>query len=179
MRRYVTLLALLVIVGCNPRPMHPSRATATPGATPTSGVPPLHFVGKGSPGRPIHIVQTRGNLTLYEIYARSLEGTQAAGATTSRLHDARVIFFDRNGGKVYATAPIAIVDQKTDKVTLEQRVHTTSSSGLVLDCDTLTVNRGTDELHGEGHVVMTNSQGLHATGDRIDSNLSFTRVRLQ
>ncbi|MHB8461047.1 MAG: hypothetical protein ACYDA1_00220 [Vulcanimicrobiaceae bacterium] len=174
------MLITLALIGCNPRPQRaPSAVSPTPSPSATSGVPPLHFVGKGTTDRPIHIVQTRGTRTLYEIFARSLEGTQIAGAATSRLHDARIIFHDGHGGRLIATAPIAIVDQLKDEIQLQGRVHTVNSTGLVLDCDTLIVNRGTDHLRGEGHVVMTDPKGLHATGNRVDSNLSFTKVRLQ
>ncbi len=181
MRRWVgCIVVVLAFVGCNPKPARsPVAVSPSPTASATGGVPPLHFVGKGTADRPIHIVQTRGTRTLYEIFARSLEGTQVAGAATSRLHNARIIFHDGHGGRLIATAPTAIVDQLKDEIELQGRVHTVSSTGLVLDCDTLIVNRGTDHLRGEGHVVMTDPKGLHATGNRVDSNLSFTKVRLQ
>ena len=78
-----------------------------------------------------------------------------------------------------AQAPTATIDQATGIVGLEGGVHARNSKGVTLQCDRLTYDHTTEMLHGEGHVIITDPDGLRATGNRFDSNVALTNARMQ
>jgi lipopolysaccharide assembly outer membrane protein LptD (OstA) len=78
-----------------------------------------------------------------------------------------------------ATAPQAIIDENTNSVTLVDGVHARTSTGMTLQCQTLTYDRLTAMLHGNGNVVIVDPKGFRGTGSSFDSDISLTHMRMQ
>lgn len=173
------VVVAMACAACNPTTPESKHAVSQPSARASAALPPLHFTGHGTARHPIRIVQLDGKRTLYELLAHRLTGSESAKATISYLDDVQITFFARNGSQLRAKAPHATVDEGAGTLTLLGGVHARTATGLLLQCDTLRYSRGANALHGEGHVVMTDPQGLRATGTRFDSDLSFTNVRMR
>jgi len=173
-------MAAAVLTACNPQPPHaPSKATAGPTPTPTESSVPLHITGKGTKQRPIRIVQARGNLRQYELLARTYESNGAQGTARATFSNVHVTFYGQGGSKLVADAPRALVDESANTVTLLDRVHARNSNGVKLECDQLVYSRDTGLLHGTGNVIITNPQGMRATGNQFDSDITLTQTRMQ
>lgn len=181
--KLLTLGALfaLALTACNPQPEHRgTAATPTPSPAPTgSGLPPLVIKGSGSSKQPVRVLYTKNNRTEYELQALAYQSNGAQGSSTAVFTSAKLHFYGKDGSSMSASAPKAVVDERGNTVTLSGGVHATTANGETLDCDTLVYNRATQMIHGQGHVVATDAQGLHATSNSIDSDLSLTHTRMQ
>ncbi|MDE2482711.1 MAG: LPS export ABC transporter periplasmic protein LptC [bacterium] len=178
-RRPLALLALLVLAACNPKAPAPT-ATPSSAASPSASPLALTITGKGTAKQPVRIVQTRrDNRRQYELLASSYQSTGAVGTTRARFEDVRVRFYGTDGSMLQASAPQAIVDQKANTIELRGGVHAKNSQGATLACDDLIYDRGTEMLHGTGHVAITDPGGFSGTGNRFDSNVSLTTMRMQ
>jgi hypothetical protein len=185
MTRHAFLLAamgMLALSGCNPQPPKatPSPSTAPavrPSATPSPVV--LKITGQGTPKRPVRLIQQVHNQVDYDLLASSYESKGPQGSTRAVFQNARVTFRDRNGSKITATAPQAIVDETAKTVTLLDGVHARTTSGMTLQADQVVYLQGSGMLHGSGHVVVTDPKGFHATGSSFDSDISLTHMRMQ
>ena len=178
-RAFAVAAALLALAACNPKEPAP---TATPSVSSSPSSPPLSLkiTGKGTAKQPVRIVQTRrDNRRQYELIATSYESIGAVGTTRARFNDVRITFYDAAGTKLEAQAPQAILDQAANTIELRGGVHARNSSGATLACDDLVYNRGTEMIHGTGHVVITDPGGFQGTGSRFDSNVSLTTMRMQ
>jgi len=176
------LLAAALLAGllaaCTPlAPKNQPVANPTP--TPSPSLPPLKFTGRGTAAQPVRMIQQKSNRKQYELTARSYKSTGTQGSARATLHQVHVTFYDADGSTLVASAPNALVDQAAKTVTLIGGVRATSSSGMTLACDTLTYSARNEMIHGVGHVVAHGPNGLDATGNRIDSNISLTRTRMQ
>ncbi|HVA29001.1 MAG TPA: LPS export ABC transporter periplasmic protein LptC [Candidatus Baltobacteraceae bacterium] len=177
-RRLVALVAVWVLAGCNPKaPAVEPGASLNPAATPT-GIS-LKITGNGNAKAPARFVEQKDNRKYYQLLASTFESVGAAGSAVVTFTDAHASFFGKDGSQLDARAPRAVVDQKRNEVTLEGGVHATNSEGMTLACDILTYDRGTEMIHGVGHVVITNKNGFHGTGNRFDSDISLTHTTMR
>lgn len=178
-RRIAVLVAVLALAACNPRA--PSTLgdgdTPNPEATPT-GIS-LKISGNGNAASPVRFVEQKGNRKFYQLLVKSFQSIGAVGNARVTGTDAQVSFFSKDGSTLYAEAPRAVVDQITNQVTLEGGVRAHNSAGVTLSCDSLTYDRGTELIHGVGHVVIDNKNGFRGTGNRFDSDVSLTHTEMR
>jgi len=127
----------------------------------------------------VRIVQQTPKGIEYELVALSYESWGAQGSRRSVFAHSQVVFRDRNGGTLTATAPQAILDEKANTVTLVNGVHAQTSSGMKLSCDRLVYDRTTQMFHGTGHVVIVDPNGFHGTGSSFDSDASLTHMKMR
>jgi hypothetical protein len=183
MRRRVTALGLLAaVVGCNPQAPHGVSGASPPSPTPSAAPPHVasyHFSGHGTARQPIRIVQQRDNRKQYELLAHSYESDGPQGSARTRFQIVHVTFFARDGSRLIADAPRAIVDEIAKTVTLLPNVHAHKANGVSLVCDELIYMRGSATITGRGHVAISDAQGLHATGNRFDSDVTLSHIRMQ
>lgn len=129
--------------------------------------------------RPVHLIQEVHNRVDYDLLASSYESKGPQGAARAVFQQARVTFVDKQGGKIAAKAPQAVVDQEANTVTLLNGVHARTSSGMTLECTQLVYDRASGMLHGTGNVVVTDPKGFRATGSSFDSDISLTHMRMR
>ena len=111
--------------------------------------------------------------------AKSYESKGAQGKARAVFSDARVIFHDRDGKTMTATAPQAVLDEDANTVTLLDVVHAQTSTGMELDCNRLVYDRTSQSLRGDGNVVITDPKGFRGTGSSFESDISLTHMRMQ
>lgn len=179
MIRFLSVLCALaaILCACSPRPAvstSPSPAPGRPGHGPW-----LHITGYGTATQPVRIVQQQGNRKEYDLIAHSYVSNGAQGSAIATFFTVHVTFFGKNGTQLVADAPEAILDEASNTITLTDRVHAKTDSGMTLDCDRLSYDRNTEMVHGNGHVVMKNAHGMRATGNRVDSDITLTRAAMQ
>jgi hypothetical protein len=179
--RGLTAACLAAIAGCNPQP---PKATPAPSplATQTRAKPTplvLKITGRGTANRPVHLIQQVHNRVDYDLLASSYESIGPQGSARAVFQDARVTFHDRNGSRIAASAPQAVVDQTTNTVTLLNGVRARTSAGMTLQCSQLVYQRASGMLHGSGDVVVVDPKGFRATGSSFDSDISLTHMRMQ
>ena len=167
-----------LLAACSPVPPK-SAPSASPSSTVKSHGPWLHITGHGTARQPVRIVEQQGNRKQYDLLASSYVSNGAQGSAVATFSNVHVTFFGRNGTTLIASAPRAIVDETENTVTLTDRVHARTNSGMTLVCDWLRYDRVTEMVHGEGNVVITDRRGMRATGNAVDSDISLTRTRMQ
>jgi len=173
-----TLLA--AAAGCNPqRPTTTPSPSAAPTARASASPLVLKISGHGTANRPVHLIQEVHNRVDYDLLASSYESKGPQGGARAVFQQARVTFRDKQGGRIAATAPQAVVDQAANTVTLMNGVHAHTSSGMTLECTELVYDRATGMLHGTGNVVVTDPKGFRATGSSFDSDISLTHMRMR
>ncbi len=182
MRRALVLGAIL-LAACNPRPQANTKTAAERASSlPTSSpAPALHIRGKGNVHQPVVIIEQAKNRNIYELRAKSYESTVGAQGTgfKGRFSDTHVTFFEPNGTTLKADAPIALIDKSSQRVTLAEGVHAQTSTGIRLRCDTLTYERSTGRIHGEGNVrILQPSQGYDLSGGNFESDVELHDVHM-
>jgi len=178
-QRWVAFAAVAFLCACNPQ-VPRDAASLAPSPTPTASAPlSLKITGSGTEKQPVRIVQQRGNGKQYELLARSFVSQGAPGSARATFKNPHVTFYGKDGSTMIADAPRGIVDQDSDLVELQGGVNAHNSSGMALQCDTLTYDRATEMFHGTGHVVITEQNGFHATGQRVDSDITLTHTQMQ
>jgi lipopolysaccharide assembly outer membrane protein LptD (OstA) len=105
---------------------------------------------------------------------------ESAGEGTGRSEfvNPHIIFTGREGQKLIADAPHAVILVKERNLLMDGGVHARTSDGMTVRSDTLTYNEATDRLHGSGRVVVTTPRGERLTGDRIDADLRLSQMRI-
>jgi hypothetical protein len=177
-RRLGAACLVALLAGCNPQaPQTSPGPSSAASAAPTS--PALHVTGHGTASRPVRIVQQTPKGIEYELIALSYESWGAQGKRRSVFSNAHVKFRGGNGGALTATAPRAILDESNDTVTLVDRVHAQTESGMTLLCDRLVYDHATQMLHGSGHVTIIDPKGFRATGSSFDSDVSLTHMQMR
>lgn len=178
--RVAGVLVGILAAGCNPQAPKatPAPSAASPHARSTATPLVLEIRGKGTAHRPVHLIQQVHNRVDYDLLASSYESKGPQGGALAVFADARVTFH-RNGSTITATAPQAVVDQPAKTVTLRNRVHARTSSGMTLECDQLVYDRPSGMLHGTGNVVVTDPKGFRAMGSSFESDISLTHMRMQ
>lgn len=174
------LIAGALLCACNPQPPA-GKSAQQPAATASAPAtaPPLHITGQGSARRPVRIIQQVQNRIEYELIANSYESRGATGRARAVFTNARVVFHDKDGKTMTATAPRAIVDEDANTVTLLDSVHAQTSTGMQLDCNRLVYDRTGQTLRGDGNVVITDPNGFRGTGSSFQSDISLTHMRMQ
>ena len=178
-KRCAALAAAALLCACNPQAPK-SVASAAPSPSPSASAPvALNVNASGTAKQPVRFVSQKGNGKQYEILARSFVSHGAPGSAKGAFVSPHVTFYGKDGSTLIADAARATVDQSASVVTLIGNVVAHNSSGMGLRCDTLTYDRAREMFHGEGHVVVTESSGFHATGSRLDSDITLTHTQLQ
>jgi LPS export ABC transporter protein LptC len=179
-RRVLALGAVAALAACNPKapnagvspsPSLSANATASPVA--------LRVSGHGTAQRPVRFVETKDNRKQFEILTRSFQSHGSTGNIVLTYQDVRIKFFGKDGSILNATAPRATVDQNTNLVKMLGGVHANNSNGMTLQCDTMTYDRSTEMVYGDGNVIMTNANGFRGTGNKFKSDVSLTNAQMQ
>lgn len=177
------VLLLLLCVGAVPvacTPHQPaSPASPSPARARSFAEPQLHVMGRGTAQQPVRFVQQVGNRKQYDLVARWYESNGLQRQAVATFFSVHVTFYARNGARLSADASKAIVNEMSNTVTLVGNVHARANAGMTLDCDRLRYDRTSEMVHGDGHVVITDARGMRATGDRVDSDITLTRTRMQ
>ncbi len=179
-RRTLAAVALVALSACNPKSPN-GGITPPPSPSPGMTASPvaLRISGHGSEKRPVRFIETKQNRKQFEILTRSFQSKGAAGTAVLSYNDVKIDFFGKDGSELNATAPEATVDQRTNLVVMSGGVHAKNSAGMTLQCDTLTYDRSTEMVHGDGNVVITNPNGFRGMGSHFDSNVSLTDAKMQ
>ena len=179
-RRTFAAVALVTLAACNPK--SPNGGVTTP-PSPSPGTTPspvaLRISGHGTQTRPVRFVETKQNRKQFEILTRSFQSKGAAGTAMLSYNDVKISFYGKDGSVLNATSPQATVDQRTNLVVMSGGVHAKNSAGMTLQCDTLTYDRSTEMVHGDGNVIITNPNGFRGTGNHFDSNIALTDAKMQ
>lgn len=173
------IVLCLGLAACNPQP---AKSVATPTSSapnPTPSALSLKITGRGSKHEPIRMFQQLGNRKQYELQTAAYESRGASGKFSAILHTVHATFYEKDGTTLIADAPRAVVDQSANTVTLQGGVHARNSAGMTLACDQLVYSRATEMVHGTGNVVITDPNGMRATGSRFDSDLTLTHAQMQ
>lgn len=176
MKAATSLCVCLALAACNPQPQHAPRSVSTPSP---EGLPPLQITGRGSGKQPVHFLRQSGNRKVYALQARSYVSHASRQAARTVFSDATVTFFDKDGTRLTANAPRALIDDRARLVVLSGGVHAVTSTGLRLVCDRLTYDQRTEMLAGLGSVRMTGAQGgqqQELTGSSFTSNINLTQM---
>ncbi len=178
--RVLAAAAVIALAACNPKSpnggVSPSPSLK-PGVTPSPVT--LRISGHGSAHRPVRFIETKANRKQFEILTPSFQSKGAAGTATLAYKDVYVTFFGKDGSVLTATAPRATIDQRTNLLVMSGGVHAHNSEGMTLQCDTLSYDRSTEMVHGDGNVVITNPNGFRGTGNHFDSNTALTDATMQ
>ncbi|MDQ6931855.1 MAG: hypothetical protein M3160_01625 [Candidatus Eremiobacteraeota bacterium] len=176
------LVGVLLLAACSPHPRAAGNAQVRSSATPAASAPPsLHIQGRGSAHREVVIIEQEKNRIIYRLRAKTYESTVGLEGTgfKGRFSRAHVTFFERNGTTLVAEAPTALVDKATQRVTLQGGVQGRTSAGIQLACNTLTYERSSGRIRGEGNVRITQpSQGYDIRGGNFESDVELHNVRM-
>lgn len=177
--RYAAALAVLIVFsGCNPQAPRNS-ATSTPSPSATASGLALKISGSGTSRQPVRIVSQKDNREQYELLTRSFISNGAQGAARANFRNVHVTFFAKDGTRLVTDAPRAVLDQTANTVTLADGVKARNDAGMTLQCDELVYDRSDEMIHGTGHVIITDKNGLRATGHRFDSDITLTHTQMQ
>ena len=178
-RRVLAALALVSIAACNPRsPNGGASPSPSPTASSSASLPPLRVVGKGSAHQPVRFIESKDNREQFEIVTRSFESHGTPGKAVLTYNDVDITFVGKDGTKLFATAPHATLDQRSNTVVLTGGVHASNNQGMKLTCDRLVYDRQTEMVHGDGNVHISNPNGFNGSGSHFDSDISLTHTRM-
>lgn len=179
-RRSVLLLAAALAAGCTPATKPGSAASAAPSAAPATSTPvPIHIVTRSSGDRYTTMTQRINGRTVYELRALSSEAERAGAAdAVVTFEQPHITFHDRTGKTMIADAPKAKVTQQDKSVLMSGGVHARTQDGNVLTCDRLRYDGATEKVHGDGHVVLTGTNGVALTGEHLDGDVRFNNIRI-
>ena len=170
--------AALVLSACNPQPKHITQNAATPSPSP-SGMPALKITGQGTAKHPAVFTGQSGNRKVYQLVTRSWSSRSAQSIAQGTFKEPTVTFYDKDGTKMTAKAPVASLQGNGKEVILSGGVHAKTNTGLDLACDRLTYDQSTALLHGDGHVRITGMQGgqqQELTGNSFTSDIKLTQM---
>jgi LPS export ABC transporter protein LptC len=173
--------AACVLYGCNPQA---PKSSPSPSGAPSASASPkgldLHITGQGTPGKPVHVLERQpDNRVEYDLTADRAESNGRTGYARVVFTNARIVFHDKNGSTLSATAPQAIFDQARSTLTLVGGVNARAANGMTLSCRQLEYDHADQTLHGTGNVVIIDPKGFRGTGNRFDSDISLTHYRMQ
>ncbi|HTZ53475.1 MAG TPA: LPS export ABC transporter periplasmic protein LptC [Candidatus Acidoferrum sp.] len=177
MRWIGAAFVLALLCACNPSVQ--TASSPSPNPSPTSSALSLKISGHGTAARPVRFVAQQRSRVQYDLLASSFESIGAQGSARADFANVRVTFHGKDGSRLMAQSPQAIVDQSTNMIDMEGGVRAKNDNGTTLSCDTLQYDHATEMLYGTGHVVITSANGFRATGDRFESDISLTHTRMQ
>lgn len=176
-RVWIVSAVSIALAACNPQPQHVGQ---TPAPSPTaSGMPAIIITGHGTLRHPATIVQQSGNRKVYQLVTRSYISRSAQTIGQATFQEPTVTFYDKDGTKLTAQAPTAVLQGGGKQVVLSGGVHARTSTGLNLTCDRLTYDQNTGLLHGQGNVRITGAQGGQQqvlTGNSFTSDIKLTHM---
>jgi LPS export ABC transporter protein LptC len=169
-----------MLVGCGRSETTP---VATPHPSPTIRIaptaPPIAIVGSEHAGKPIRLTQLRDGKIRYTVVADQIRGRYAGVDTgSSRLVNPHITFVAAGGKQLVAVAPAGTVVEKDKTVLMNGGVHARSQDGMTLAGDSLRYDDQTQNVHGEGNVVVTFPHGERLTGDTVDWNLRSGEIEM-
>lgn len=171
-------IALLQACATPRSPSKPSESGVAPGASPTPIVVRVRSERIGS--RYVYLTRRRKDNSEAYMLRSDENVAESAGEGTGRSEfvNPHIIFTGREGQKLIADAPHAVILVKERNLLMDGGVHARTSDGMTVRSDTLTYNEATDRLHGSGRVVVTTPRGERLTGDRIDADLRLSQMRI-
>ncbi len=181
------LLGMAALAACGGRPASPVAAPASPRPSgPAAGATaePVYIETKSTGGRYPTIVEyvadraTKHTRIAYELRALSSQAVIVGSKSVGTFVLPHVIFHDRRGKTLVADAPQAKVTQQDKGVLMSGGVRARAADGSVLTCDTLRYDGRTEQLHGEGHVVLTARNDLTLSGRYLDGDVRLDDVRV-
>lgn len=187
--RHSLALALALLAGCGgghgqaastATQAPPAAATGAPEAGGSATPVPVHVRGAGTSSSPTVLTQTnRAGRKIYTIRALAFEGDTSGGRNGSAiLEQPHITFVDKDGSVTIADAPKATVKQADNSVLMTGGVHARAADGGILTCDRLRYDAHSEKFYGDGHVVLTGTNGLTLTGDAIAGDVRLHQVRV-
>jgi len=149
-----------------------SEAQTGTGSSPAGSSPPDLVL------RQIHLVETRGESTLWEVWADQVEMREAEGSgLLSRVNNPVVVVLYFNEGQLRCTADRATVDLKTKDVRLDGAVVARSDQGTQLETDSVRWIAASRRLVTDRPVTISRGN-LVTQGRGMDAETSLERVRI-
>ncbi len=128
--------------------------------------------------RKIHLVETRGESVLWEVWADQVEMREAEGTgVLSRVANPVVVLLYFNQGQLRCTADRATVDLKTKDVRLDGAVVARSDQGTQLETDSVRWIAASRRLVTDRPVTISRGN-LVTRGRGMDAETSLERVRV-
>ena len=165
MRRFLQATLTLGFLVC----LAAACATAQAGAGPS---PPDLVLRK------IHLVETRGDAVLWEVWADQVEMREAEGTgILSRVSNPVVVVVYFSQGQLRCTADRATVDLKTKDVRMDGAVVARSDQGSQLETESLRWIAASRRLVTDRPVTISRGN-LVTQGRGMDAETSLERVRI-
>jgi LPS export ABC transporter protein LptC len=149
-------------------------AVAHAGSVPDSaGPPPPDLVL-----RQIHLVETRGDSVVWEVWADQIEMREAEGAgVLSRINNPVLVVLYFSQGQLRCTADRATVDLKTKDIRLDGAVVARSDQGAQLETDSVRWIAASRRLLSDSPVTISRGN-LVSHGRGMEAETSLERVRI-
>ena len=179
-RGVLTLVTLAALAACGRSATTP-ESTEKPHPKPraTATAPPIAIVGSRHAGQPIRLTQLRDGKIRYTVVADQIRGRYAGADTgSSHLVNPHITFAAANGKQLVAVAPAGTVVEKDKTVLMNGGVSARSQDGMTLASDSLRYDDQTQNVHGDGHVVVTFPRGERLTGETVDWNLRSGEIEM-
>jgi LPS export ABC transporter protein LptC len=128
--------------------------------------------------RQIHLLETRDNAVLWEVWADRVEMREAEGTgILSRISNPVVVVLYFPQGQLRCTADRATVDLKTKDVRLDGAVVARSDQGAQLETDSVRWIAASRRLQSDSPVTISRGN-LVSRGRGMDAETSLERVRI-
>jgi LPS export ABC transporter protein LptC len=165
-------VVLLAVGCCLPLFLAGPGASAGNGPTPAAAVPPDLVL------RQIHLVETRGESTLWEVWADQAEIREQEGLSVlSRVSKPVEVVLYFTQGRLRCTANRALIDLKTKDVRLEGEVVARSDQGAQVETESVRWIAASRRLVTDQFVTVTRG-GLMTRGRGMEAETSLERVRI-
>jgi LPS export ABC transporter protein LptC len=149
-----------------------SEAQTGTGPSPAGSSPPDLVLRK------IHLVETRGESVLWEVWADQVEMREAEGTgLLSRVTNPVIVILYSSQGQLRCTADRATVDLKTKDVRLDGTVVARSDQGTQLETDSVRWIAASRRLVSDRPVTISRGN-LVTQGRGMDAETSLERVRI-
>jgi lipopolysaccharide assembly outer membrane protein LptD (OstA) len=170
------LVVLAFAVACSSPPIAPSA----PGPTPTRPPITVRDLSQRVNSEYVYLTKRRRDNTKAYTLRADANVSESAGQGTGRsdFTNPHITFAGRAGETLVADAPHASIVESQKSIVMTGGVRARTSDGMLLQCDTLTYDEGSDRLHGRGHVLVKTPRGERLSGDRIEANLRLSEMQL-
>jgi len=169
-------VVLAFAAACSSAPTAPSPPRPTPTKAPIT----VRDLSQRVNSEYVYLTKRRrDNSKAYTLRADA-NVSESAGQGTGRsdFTNPHIIFAERAGQTLVADAPHASIVESRKSIVMTGGVRARTSDGMLLQCDTLTYDEGSDRLHGRGNVLVKTPRGERLTGDRIEANLRLSEMQL-
>lgn len=118
----------------------------------------------------VHLVESQSGLRDWELFAKSAEGSQAAG--TWKLHDVRVLFYNKEKVEFTVTGDQGSIDAKSKDLSIIGNVTTTSVNGYSFQTPSVFYSSVKRQIESPEQVTMkgpkdTTGDGMILKGRRM------------